>query len=123
MPKSWATSGFVNWFIRFDENKLRPFLIRNYNAGKAELEDQYHEMVQDNYKVDNIDDLAEKVYHLQERRRMTLMDGDFQKERFLSVANLNNLIKNPKAIPGNEISVPRFRVSGTLAAPTAKELF
>ena len=39
MPKSWATSSFVNWFIRFDENKLRPFLIRNYSAGKAELED------------------------------------------------------------------------------------
>ena len=27
---SWQTSAFVNWFVNFDETKLRPFLIRNY---------------------------------------------------------------------------------------------
>ena len=30
-PASWVNSAFVNWFVQFDENKLRPFLIRNYS--------------------------------------------------------------------------------------------
>ena len=30
-PGSFATSGFVNWFINFDEHTIRPFMIRNYN--------------------------------------------------------------------------------------------
>ena len=29
-PSSWTNSRFVNWFVNFDENKLRPWLIRNY---------------------------------------------------------------------------------------------
>ena len=29
-PASWQTSAFVNWFVKFDEYTLRPFLIRNY---------------------------------------------------------------------------------------------
>ena len=29
-PVSWVNSAFVNWFINLDENRLRPWLIRNY---------------------------------------------------------------------------------------------
>lgn len=29
-PSSWTNSRFVNWFVDFDEKKLRPWLIRNY---------------------------------------------------------------------------------------------
>ena len=27
----WTGSSFYNWFARYDEEKLRPFLIRNYD--------------------------------------------------------------------------------------------
>jgi hypothetical protein len=27
----WVNSKFVNWFVEFDETKLRPWLIRNYS--------------------------------------------------------------------------------------------
>jgi len=38
-PGSWADSGFVKWFATFDEEKLRPFLIRNYDVVTALIED------------------------------------------------------------------------------------
>jgi len=38
-PGSWADSGFVKWFAKFDEEKLRPFLIRNYDVVTALIED------------------------------------------------------------------------------------
>lgn len=38
-PGSWADSGFVKWFAKFDEDKLRPFLIRNYDVVTALIED------------------------------------------------------------------------------------
>ena len=31
IPNTFANSKFVNWFVNFDETKLRPFLIRNYS--------------------------------------------------------------------------------------------
>jgi len=34
-PPSWTNSRFVNWFLVYDETKLRPFLIRKYSAIKA----------------------------------------------------------------------------------------
>lgn len=44
-PGSWADSRFVNWFATFDEEKLRPFFIRNYNVVTALLEDEYQELI------------------------------------------------------------------------------
>ena len=38
-PASWATSAFVNWFVDFDERKLRPFLIRNYTLHNVQMQD------------------------------------------------------------------------------------
>lgn len=43
---SWAKSEFVQWFAVFDEEKLRPFFIRNYNPAKATLEEQYQELIE-----------------------------------------------------------------------------
>jgi len=36
-PASWVNSAFVNWFVKFDEEKLRPFLIRNYTLQNVQL--------------------------------------------------------------------------------------
>jgi len=35
----------VKWFVKFDEQKLRPFFIRKYNAAKLVLEDEYQELI------------------------------------------------------------------------------
>ena len=45
-PHPWAfvDSGFVKWFMVFDETKLRPFLIRNYDTDKAILQDQLYDL-------------------------------------------------------------------------------
>ena len=37
-PASWADSAFVNWFVEFDETKLRPFLIRNYSYQNVQMQ-------------------------------------------------------------------------------------
>ena len=35
-PSSWVNSGFVKWFVRVDEETLRPWLIRKYNLAEIE---------------------------------------------------------------------------------------
>lgn len=44
-PASWATSAFVNWFVDFDEQKLRPFLIRNYTLQNVQMQDNFDDAV------------------------------------------------------------------------------
>lgn len=31
VPKKFSESKFVKWFVKFDQTKLRPFLIHNFN--------------------------------------------------------------------------------------------
>lgn len=38
-PASWQNSAFVNWFVKIDEDKLRPFLIRNYSLMNVKMQD------------------------------------------------------------------------------------
>ena len=54
IPGSWADSKFVKWFAEFDEAKLRPFLIRNYDVVTALIEDEYQDLI--NEKFDDKDD-------------------------------------------------------------------
>lgn len=49
MPFHWPTSSFVRWFILFDEHKLRPFFIRKYNRTIALLEDEYQELIKQQF--------------------------------------------------------------------------
>ena len=44
-PVSWVNSAFVNWFVDFDENKLRPFLIRNYSLQNVQMQDQFDDAI------------------------------------------------------------------------------
>lgn len=61
----WVNSKFVKWFLRFDEEKLRPFFIRKYNAAKAVLEDEYQELInlkfRDQLEQEDEIDLVERV--------------------------------------------------------------
>ena len=45
MPNTFANSRFVNWFVNFDETKLRPFLIRNYSLQNVEMQDHFDDVV------------------------------------------------------------------------------
>ena len=45
LPDTFANSKFVNWFVDFDETKLRPFLIRNYSLNNVELQDHLDDVV------------------------------------------------------------------------------
>lgn len=42
-PGSFYTSALVKWFVKYDEAKLKPFLIRNYDRLRAIVEDKYQE--------------------------------------------------------------------------------
>jgi NhaP-type Na+/H+ or K+/H+ antiporter len=44
-PSSWSESKFVNWFVNFDERKLRPWLIRNYSLQKVTAQDLFDDAV------------------------------------------------------------------------------
>jgi len=45
VPDTFANSKFVNWFVEFDETKIRPFLIRNYSLQNVELQDHLDDVV------------------------------------------------------------------------------
>jgi len=36
------------WFVEFDENKLRPWLIRNYSLQNVQMQDQFDDAVSNN---------------------------------------------------------------------------
>lgn len=44
-PFHWPTSRFVVWFLKFDEETLRPFFIRKYSKTRLLIEDQYQELI------------------------------------------------------------------------------
>jgi len=68
-PPVFAQRDFVQWFIKFDDQKLRPFFIRNYSREKAELEDQYFEATKENFEVDRVDDIKERLNSVFEMTR------------------------------------------------------
>lgn len=45
----FANSAFANWFANFDENTLRPFLIRNYTLEAVETMDQINALITQNF--------------------------------------------------------------------------
>jgi len=45
VPQTFANGKFVNWFVNFDETKLRPFLIRNYSLQNVEMQDHLDDVV------------------------------------------------------------------------------
>ncbi len=76
-PASWATSSFVRWFSLYDENVLRPFFIRKYKKAVMLLEDEYQDLIKQNFDDEDEDEIVDKVE--------TLMQGDKGKSRALSV--------------------------------------
>ena len=65
----WPQSSFVRWFLKFDEDSMRPFFIRKYSKSKMLIEDQYQELIKkqmgENDDEDEDDDLmADKVQAL-----------------------------------------------------------
>ena len=56
--KTWVGSWFVKWFIEFDENTLRPFLIRKYNIDNIVAADALDDVMRRKLDDDNGDELA-----------------------------------------------------------------
>lgn len=46
-PWSWSNSRFVNWFVVFDVEKIKPFLIKDYDFERMELEDRLQKVIHD----------------------------------------------------------------------------
>lgn len=67
-PFHWPQSSFVRWFLKVDEEKLRPFFIRKYSKSKIFIEDQYQELVKKQMDEDDDseerDQMADKVQAL-----------------------------------------------------------
>lgn len=56
-PGSFTDSRFVKWFVNFDENKLRPFLIRNYTFENMVLQEAINEMITKDFDDNNPEEL------------------------------------------------------------------
>ena len=54
-PSAWVDSTFVNWFVKFDEEFLRPKLIRNYSLANVMLKDQFDDAVSRTQTKANMD--------------------------------------------------------------------
>lgn len=60
-PRVFAQRDLVQWFMRFDNDKLRPFLIRNYSRARAQKEDEYAEAIMENFEVNNVEEIQERL--------------------------------------------------------------
>ena len=42
----------MRWFMIFDEEKLRPFFIKNYSKALVVLNEEYQTLIKDNFDDD-----------------------------------------------------------------------
>ena len=47
--------------MKYDEEKVKPFLIRNYDRLRAIVEDKFQEQMETNFKTDDVAEIAAKV--------------------------------------------------------------
>lgn len=117
-PGSWADSRFVNWFALFDEEKLRPFFIRNYNVATAIMEDQYQELIQN--KFDDQDD--EEVFErIEEVRRTVSQIKDIERSRSVMYQGPEFAVQNfGKARTVSAFNVPKVSGNNSLKSSLAE---
>jgi Mg2+/Co2+ transporter CorC len=54
----WINSAFAKWFAQFDEDKIRPFLIRNYTLQGVQLMDEINDIFRKNFDDKDPDEIA-----------------------------------------------------------------
>jgi len=91
----FSNSKFANWFVKFDEQKLRPFLIRNYTIENVILQDVLNDLISKEFDAA---DPEEMEAHIEEVSQVT---------RRMSVAN-QEIIKRKKLNETNRSSGGRF---------------
>jgi glutamate mutase epsilon subunit len=57
----WVNSAFAKWFANFDEDTLRPFLIRNYTLQAVETMDALNAIITKNFDDKEPDDVAQQL--------------------------------------------------------------
>jgi len=123
-PSSWVDSAFVKWFINFDENVLRPFLIYKYSYSKVMQEDKFEDMVKSQIKQAEM--MEQRMDLVASYRDMKLINSlepngdkvqrsqttvDFQKQ-YLGDSNDKNLLKKGNQSQVNDKrnqSLPNFQ--------------
>ena len=68
-PGSFATSKFVKWFLVFDEQTIRPFMIRNYNIQNIVMQEAYNDMITANFDDKNLLEVSARLDAFQETTR------------------------------------------------------
>lgn len=63
-PKGFNESAIYLWFINYDENVLRPFLIRKYDKVLMEAQEQFNKAVNQNFDDDNVDKISDRIAKL-----------------------------------------------------------
>lgn len=67
-PGAFSDSKFAKWFVLFDENKLRPFLIRNYTVENVIMQDIFNDLITREFDDKNPDNLQ---MHIEEVNQVT----------------------------------------------------
>lgn len=69
----FADSKFAKWFGKFDEQTLRPFLIRNYTQNAVELQDAYNELLMTEFNDKDPTEMSKRVDEMASAvRKMTI---------------------------------------------------
>lgn len=72
-PGAFSDSKFAKWFVLFDENKLRPFLIRNYTVENVIMQDIFNELITKEFDDKNPDNLETHIEEVNQiTRRMSI---------------------------------------------------
>ena len=66
----FPNSRFAKWFAEFDENKIRPFLIRNYTLEAVETMDQLNELFTKNFDDKEPDEVQARLEDFDRKTRV-----------------------------------------------------
>lgn len=65
----FSNSAFARWFVDFDENKLRPFLIKDYTIENALLQDAINDLITKDFDDKNPEALEKHIGEINQKTR------------------------------------------------------
>jgi hypothetical protein len=69
----FSDSKFAKWFVQFDENKLRPFLIRNYTIENVVLQDVFNDLITKEFDAANPEEMESAIEEVSQiTRKMSI---------------------------------------------------
>lgn len=116
-PVSFADSKFVNWFVKFDEETLRPFLIYKYSIDKVIAEHRFEDIYKSAVGGNNVDTRIEMMASFRNEKMLhSMADAMKPKDRSFTTVGNNYIavsqLHHTNDLDQRKYSLPDFQSPG-----------